>query len=265
MLENSGGGGVCYTIDDCLYYIMAAGNGGDRMIDFRELPFHSDDLAELTQLEIDFVFQPIFDAKSLELSAYEALMRPKEKSPLQLIEEYQKKDKLYVIELATCFGAAMEYRKRGYTQDMCINSFPSEVLNDGQSKLYYECFPDMAGRVVVEMVEYTELNKPKWADKKADIEGHHMRLSLDDYSTGNNDMSAVDYFNPQYVKLDRSLISEVHKDKEKQDRIIELVEHFHSIGIRVVAEGIETQDELEYMRNNTDVDFFQGYYLGMPK
>ena len=54
------------------------------MINFNELPFHKDDLEELLQLEIDFVFQPIFDTENLELAAYEALMRPKGKSPLEL-------------------------------------------------------------------------------------------------------------------------------------------------------------------------------------
>lgn len=240
-------------------------NGGDIMIDFRELPFHEDDLEELLQLEIDFAFQPIFDAKNLNLSAYEALMRPKGKSPLELIDEYQQKDKLYVIELATCFGAAMEYKKRGYTKDMCINSFPSEVLNERQSKLYYDCFPEMAGKVVVEIVEYTELNKDKWGDKKADIDDHKMKVSLDDYSTGNNDISAVEIFNPHYVKLDRSLISNIHLDSSRQKRIIELIKHFHNKNIKIVAEGIEIVEELDYMREYTDVDFFQGYYLGMPE
>lgn len=235
------------------------------MIDFRELPFCEKDLEELVQLEINFVFQPIFDAISLEVSAYEALMRPKGRTPLDLIEEYQQKDKLNIIEIATCFGAAMEYKKRGYTLDMCVNSFPSEVLNAEQSALYYECFPEMVGRVIVEMVEYTELNKYKWKDKKADIDGHSMRLSLDDYSTGNNDMSAVEYFKPQYVKLDRSAISNIHLDTERQEEVISLIQYFHDKGIKVVAEGIETEEELEYMRVNTDVDFLQGFYLGMPE
>ena len=159
----------------------------------------------------------------------------------------------------------MEYRKRGYTHLMCVNSFPSEVLSDSQSKLYYECFPEMIGKIIVEMVEYTELNKHKWCDKKADIEKHNMKVSLDDYSTGNNDLSAVDYFSPHYVKFDRSMVSEVHKDEAKQNKILTLVKKFHDMGIKIVAEGIETIGELDFLRNHTDVDFLQGYYLGMPE
>ncbi len=235
------------------------------MIDFSVIPFHADDLAELMKLKIDFVFQPIFHSANLSLYGYEALMRPKGKNPMDLIAEYAEKGKLFVIELATCFGAAMAYRERGYTQDLCINSFPSECLNEGQSKLYYECFPDMIGKLVVEIVEYTQLNRNKWEIKRNDAEEHHMRLSLDDFTTGTNDMEALEYFKPDFAKLDRSLISGIHSDKEKQEYVQELVAIFHDRGVQVIAEGVETKEELEYLQESTGVDYFQGYYLGMPK
>jgi len=262
-LENSGGYGTLLITVYVVY--KAVGSGGDRMIDFRELPFHEDDLAELLQLEIDFVFQPIFDTEKLEIIAYEALMRPKGKSPLELIDEYQKKDKLFVIELATCFGAAMEYRRRGYTKDICINSFPSEVLNAGQTELFFKCFPEMEGKIIVEMLEYTKLNKHRWSEKQEEISSHDMRLALDDYSTGNNDISAVEYFHPQYVKFDRTMISGIHEDERKQKKVLELIQHFHGIGIKVVAEGIETEEELNYLRYSTEMDYVQGYYLAVPR
>lgn len=46
------------------------------MINYREIPFNEEDLKELNQLQINFAFQPIFDAANMELAAYEALMRP---------------------------------------------------------------------------------------------------------------------------------------------------------------------------------------------
>lgn len=244
--------------------IVQQTDGGDKVIDFRILPFHNDDLEELEQLKIDFVFQPIFDAKTLEISAYEALMRPKGMSPLELIDEYQKKDKLHVIEIASCFGSTIEYEKRGYKHAICINSLPSESLNEGQMKLYFDCFPDMEGRIIVEIVEYTELNKHRWGAKKEEISYRDMRIALDDYSTGNNDMEAVDFFNPHYVKLDRTLISGINSDAEKQNRAFVLVKELHDKGIKVVAEGVETLDELEYLRHDVGVDYVQGYYLAKP-
>lgn len=186
-------------------------------------------------------------------------------SPLELIDEYQKKNKLYVIELAICFGAALEYKKRSYAIDMCINSFPSEVLNEGQIRIYYQCFPGIVGKIIVEMVEYTELDKHKWADKKDDICEHKKRVSLVDYSIDNKQTEAVEYFETYYVKLDRSMITDVHNDRDKQDKINKLVDRFHKKGIKIVAEGIETGEELKFLRTYTNVDLLQGYYLVMPK
>ena len=234
------------------------------MIDFSRIPFEPEDMKELMLLEIDYVFQPIFDARTLEISAYEALMRPKDKSPLELIDEYEKQDKLYILELATCFGATIAYKERGYSQYLCLNTFPSEVMNEIQTKLYFECFPDIGEKIIVEVLEYTELNRPKWAEKKAEIFSHNERIALDDYLTGNNDSAAIEFFNPQYVKIDRSVISNIHQDGEKQKILQELIPELHARGIEVVAEGVETKEEMDYLRNWAGVDYLQGYYLARP-
>uniref|UniRef100_UPI004056C569 hypothetical protein n=1 Tax=Agathobacter sp. TaxID=2021311 RepID=UPI004056C569 len=153
------------------------------MIDFTEIEFHKDDLEELMKLEIDFAFQPIFHASDMSIGAYEALMRPKNQTPLELIEKYQKMNKLFVIELAICFGATLAFKERGYTNTLCINSFPSEFMNDGQSRLYGRYFPEFVGKVIVEIVEYTKLDRDKWISKKEDIDRHGTRIALDDFST----------------------------------------------------------------------------------
>lgn len=235
------------------------------MIDFYSLPFSKKDLEMLSQLNIDMVFQPIYDAADLTIFGFEALMRPKGKTPMDLIYEYQKTNQLAVIELATCFGATMEYKKRGYTKTLCINSLPSEVLSEEQFKLYYDIFPEMEGNIIVEIVEYTELNKHKWGAKKREIEGRGFRVALDDYSTGNNDMSAFAFFHPHFIKLDRSLISDIDTTPEKQKKVLELVNYFHNTGTRIVAEGIETKSEFEYLRHEAKVEFLQGFYLGKPQ
>jgi EAL domain-containing protein (putative c-di-GMP-specific phosphodiesterase class I) len=245
--------------------ICSFSEDSERMIDFTSLPLNKNDLERLAQLKIDMVFQPIYNAANFSILGFEALMRPEGKPPMDLIAEYQEADQLSVIELATCFGATMEYRKRGYTQPLCINSLPSEGLSDEQYEIYYKIFPEMVGNIIVEIVEYTELNKHKWATKKRDIDTHGLQIALDDYSTGNNDITAFDFFRPQFIKLDRSLISNIDTAPEKQTNVLEMVSYFRDVGVRVVAEGIETMEELEFLRHEAKVDFLQGFYLGKPQ
>lgn len=77
-------------------------------------------------------------------------------------------------------------------------------------------------------------------------------------------MMAVNLFQPDEVKIDRSLISGIHKSQKMQDHFIALVEKLHDRNMNVLAEGIELKEELEFIMT-TDVDYLQGYYLGMPQ
>ena len=235
------------------------------MIDFSKFQLSTQDAKELSELKIKMVFQPIYHAQDLEIAAYEALMRPEGKGPLDLIAEYQEKGKLAVLELATCLGAAHEFVRRGYTKKLCINSLPSEVLTEEQAAVYYGNFPEIIGRVIVELLEHHRPDDKSWIAKKNFIDSHGTQTALDDYSTGFNDESAVEYFKPQYVKLDRSLISDIDKNHDKQKNVQHLISKFHHKGIEVVAEGVETKDEFEYLRSMTEVDYLQGYYLAKPE
>ena len=73
----------------------------------------------------------------------------------------------------------------------------------------------------------------------------------------------VAYYEPNMIKIDRSLISNIDNDKKKQNRLLDLVNDMHDKVIVVLAEGIETKEEYDFLYN-AGVDFFQGYYLGRP-
>lgn len=234
------------------------------MISFSDLPLN-DALAEkLCTLKIDFAFQPIFKNSTMEKVGHEALMRPLGSSPMKLIEEYSMKGGLHTLELATFFGATKAYYDRGLTGMVSINSFPSECFGKEESRVFFQCFPDIASKMFVEILEYTDLDFDKWTLKREQIQSNGIRISIDDFGTGNNDMTAVNFFHPGEVKIDRSIITEIHKNKENQEKLILLIEEFHQKNIHVLAEGIESKEELDFLRT-TDVDYLQGFYLGMPE
>lgn len=145
-----------------------------------------------------------------------------------------------------------------------INSFPSECFDQEESKIFFECFPDIAQFMFVEILEYTDLNFDKWILKREQIHSNGIRISLDDYGSGNNYMMAVNIFEPEVVKIDRATIAGIHRDRKKQEHFSELVTRFHTRDIHVLAEGIEEKEELDFLLT-TGVDYLQGYYLGMPE
>ena len=65
------------------------------MINFKEMQLTEDIHSKIDEFEVDFAFQPIYRLEDMYLVGYEALMRPKDKTPLELIDEYNKKGELY--------------------------------------------------------------------------------------------------------------------------------------------------------------------------
>ncbi len=233
------------------------------MIYYDQLPLSSDILKALSELEIDYVFQPIFYPDGKTVFSWEALMRPHKTTVTELIERYTEENKLHILEVATFFGAMQAYLLRGYTERVSINSFPSEAFTEEEGQVFEAFYGDINGRTIVEMLEYPSLSISKWLQKKEACQKNNIFVSLDDYGSGINDMEKVDFINPDIVKLDRSLISDIDKSKDKQSVVTDAVKALHLKEKKIVAEGVETKEEFDYLVS-LGIDYFQGYYLARP-
>ncbi|MBO4909518.1 MAG: EAL domain-containing protein [Lachnospiraceae bacterium] len=234
------------------------------MIYYDHLPLDKEILDALRELSIDYVFQPIFEADGKTTYAWEALMRPNGMTVTELIDEYTKKDKLHVLEVATFFGAMQEFNERGYTQKVSINSFASDCMSIDESEVFYDYFgEDVREKLIVENLEYPYFSTEGCLEKSRTVRLMDNMLSVDDFGSGINNLETVDIMEPDIVKLDRELISGIDHDSEKQDNVENLVSHFHSKGILVVAEGVEEKAEFDYLKG-LGVDLYQGFYLARP-
>ncbi|MCR5430986.1 MAG: EAL domain-containing protein, partial [Lachnospiraceae bacterium] len=218
----------------------------------------------LRQLTIDYAFQPIFEKDKKTIYAWEALMRPKGITVTELIDNYRESDQLHVIEVATFFGAMQAYFLRGYEEKVAINSFPCDCMEPEEAQVFWDYYgDDIRGRMIIELLEYPYFSMPHWIVKEKSVRNMNNLFSLDDYGSGINDMEKVKMLGPDIVKIDRSLISDIDTDPEKQKKCKECVEVLHEKGIRVVAEGVEREEEFDYMVS-IGTDLFQGYYLARP-
>lgn len=233
------------------------------MILFDHLALSDDILKALAELNIDYVFQPIFKPDGKTIFAREALMRPKGKNVMDLIQEYTDSKKLHILEIATFFGAMQAYILRGYDEKIAINSFPCESMNSSEGQVFEDYFGDIRGRIIVEMLEYPYFSIERWIEKRDVVMDRENIFSLDDYGTGINDMDRVMLMQPGIVKLDRSLICDIDRDIYKQSNVKEIIDMLHLMGKQVVAEGVETKGEFDYLVK-LGADLFQGYYLARP-
>ena len=233
------------------------------MIYYDDLPLDKDILNALGELSINYVFQSIFKSDGKTIFAREALMRPTNKNVMDLIEEYSKLNKLHVLEVATFFGAMQEYHLRGYTEHICMNSFPSEYFTLPEQKAFVDYFGNMDGVGIIEMLEYPYISEEAVKAKIEATDRQSLWIAIDDFGVGLSDMKAVEMYRPEIIKLDRTLISDIDHIPEKHENVKSLVAEFHSRNMLVVAEGVEQKAEFDYLVG-IGVDLFQGYYLGRP-
>lgn len=234
------------------------------MINFDHLPLDTDILQALRELSINYVFQPIFRPDGKTVYAWEALMRPTDMTVTDLIEDYSQKDKLHVLEVATFFGAMQAYFLRGYEEKVAINSFPSDCMKQEEADVFLDYFGEkIRGRMIIENLEYPYFSPEHWKEKSRSVRFMDNLLAADDFGSGLNNLELIEFMSPHIVKLDREVISGIDHISEKQENVKNLVEHFHSKDILVVAEGIEEKEEFEYLLG-LGVDLYQGYYLARP-
>lgn len=233
------------------------------MIYYEDLPLSKEILKALAELEINYVFQPIFYPDGKTVYAHEALMRPVGTTVTDLIDEYIQKDQLHVLEVATFWGATQAYFQRGYKEKLSLNSFPCEVFTEEEARTFINYFGDEHSILMIEVLEYPRFSLSKSLKKKEIAAIGDSVIALDDYGVGLNDMGKVQVLDPHVIKIDRALLSGIDYDEEKQRNCKEIISTMHDLGKLVVAEGVETKEEFEYLIG-IGADLFQGYYLARP-
>ena len=224
--------------------------------------------ATLDLKSLKYAYQPIFDIRTGIIFGYEALMRPAGHTPLEIIDAYTKANQLDFIEEISLYYGTKFFKEAGLQGYLFINSFADACMSsEGAKKVAELGGQEMASRLVFEILEYGTIDPSVWRVKKHAIEmyGSHPLYAIDDYGTGgNNDYHCINLYQPDIVKIDRSYIQNIDSNPANQAIVTDMIEHMHNRGILVLAEGVETKAEYDYLCQK-DIDLAQGYYLGMPK
>lgn len=214
-------------------------------------------------------FQPIVDAKTGDIFAYEALMRsPKEVglNPRDILKYAEISQRLYDIEYFTFYNTLRIYhenREKFAGRKMFINSIPSVMLTEKDLGEMTEKFGDITENTVVEILEDDEDTKESCVYFERIRELFGCGIAIDDYGSGySNEMKLLNN-NPNVIKIDISLISSIDSDMKKQLLVSNVIQFASKYGIKVLAEGVETKEELETLIE-LGIDLLQGFYLARP-
>lgn len=215
-------------------------------------------------------FQPIINARTGEVYAYEALMRAdteRKISPIDMLESADRLKRLYDIEKATFFNV-VDYIE-AHPQDfegkkVFINSIPGYQLTGKDKKKLTELMEKHAGELVVEFTEETEMGDDQLKELKHTFAKMNIETAIDDYGSGYSNVNNLLRYMPRFVKIDRMLMTDIHKDIQKQHFVKDIIEFAHDNDIMTLAEGIELTQELREVIK-LGVDLIQGYYTSKPQ
>lgn len=216
-----------------------------------------------------YAFQPIVDAKTGNIYAYEALMRAELDGPVApfIVLKYATKGhRLYDIERATFFNVFKEVSEKiNLFEDkkVFINSIPGYQLDDADFQQLRRKYAGLLKQVVVEITEQTELDDSGLEMMLQRSADDGFGIAIDDYGTGYSNTSSLLRYLPNCVKIDRLLISNIQEDPKKQHFVKSIIEFGHDNGFHILAEGVETAGELRAVIH-MGVDLIQGYYTAKP-
>lgn len=216
-----------------------------------------------------YAFQPIVSARTGEIYAYEALMRsPKDRpvSPLTILKYATIEKRLYHIEYATLnnvFKLVHQNKDALNGKKIFVNSIPGYFLKEGDFDKLKHRYKDIFDNVVIEVTEQTESDDGEIGVLLGRSDSNGFEVAIDDFGTGySNTVNLLKYL-PNYVKIDRMLISDIHQEPKKQHFVKNIIEFAHDNGFMALAEGVETLDELKALIR-MDVDLIQGFYTARP-
>jgi cyclic di-GMP phosphodiesterase Gmr len=221
-------------------------------------------------------YQPKVDIRSQEVVGFEALIRYRDEKGLitapgafvELASEIGLMDTMTHFVLQRAATALDELdRTFGSGTTMSVN-VAARLANDLQ---FMESLTDAlvaTGRAERFILELTEdalvMRKDFQAGALPRLRQQGIRVSIDDFGTGYSSLSGLADIEVDEVKIDRSFITGIHERKRNQSVLRAIESLCHAFGMSIVAEGIETFEELAYLQAATRIRYGQGYYFARP-
>ncbi|MFZ2050050.1 MAG: EAL domain-containing protein, partial [Solirubrobacteraceae bacterium] len=210
------------------------------------------------------VVQPIVEVRTGSVHAYEALARfaGSTDSPLHWFAMAATLGQRPALERA-CLRAALDlFGRRPAGVSLSVN-LSGPVLLEPLTLEILDERRDLRG-LIVEITEETLIQSDTQIQSViAPLRERGARLAVDDMGAGYSGLRQITSVRPGYLKLDRSLISGIDRDRDRAALVGALVGYSNQVGSLLVAEGIEHSAELRVL-SGLGVPLAQGYYTGRP-
>ena len=221
--------------------------------------------------KIDYHFQPVVDAKTGEVFGYEALMRPHEINGIRLTpseaiaiaKEQNVIDKIEYLTINNLLKYLSENIEMFNGKRLFVNTIPNCFITDVEYEELFAKYGSVFDRLIIEITEGSQITPESVELMRKRYSSKHALFALDDYGTGYANESTLLSIQPDFIKIDRSIVANIENDSQKRHLVANMINFAKSHGIKTLSEGIETRGELETVIT-LGIDYIQGYYTGRP-
>jgi len=217
---------------------------------------------------LNLALQPIVRSDSSQVFAFEALLRsqhPRLSTPPMVISVAERQGLIAPLGGFVTRRAAEILTNLPENAKIFINLHPQELADPEALEQRLQSLAPKADQVVLEITERSNLlDLERWETAIGVLDRLGFALAVDDLGCGYSSLSVLAELQPQFIKIDMSIIRGIDQNRHKQ-RLVQLICKFaESEGAEVIAEGIETPEEA-LTCSFMGVDFLQGYYFGRPQ
>ena len=226
--------------------------------------------------EFHVYYQPIFDVWTRKIVSAEALVRWISKDDEVVLPKHfipALEDSGHITKLDTLVNSRVhEFMEKRFHEgkrivpvavnlsrmDLMDNNIMDKIRHDVKtSKLPKENF-----RYEITESAYAEINET--GNKfLTELRKYGVKMLVDDFGSGLSSFSTVRDFEFDIIKLDMGFVHKIGKSKKNNNILISIIELAHRLGMKVVAEGVETEEQIEFLRDY-GCDFIQGFYFSKP-
>jgi EAL domain-containing protein (putative c-di-GMP-specific phosphodiesterase class I)/CheY-like chemotaxis protein len=243
-------------------YVLEFGSGRFRVGDRAGV----DAMLDRALASLWMAYQPIVRASDSSVMAYEALMRANEPSlphPGAMLDAAERSGRIHDLGRAVRDNVVLGAASAETEWLFFVNLHPEDLL-DETLYLPHGPFSVLARRVVLEITERASLDHvPRLQDKIAQLRALGFQIALDDLGAGYAGLTSFTQLEPEFVKLDMSLVRDIHQNPIKRKIVRSMVHLCRDMGKQIIAEGIETAEERDVVAD-LGCELLQGYFFARP-
>jgi diguanylate cyclase (GGDEF)-like protein len=267
---------------DIAMYLAKGRGGGEAMYDAADDPYDPGRLRLIGELreaicggKLELHYQPQFSTAGLHVVGVEALVRWPHPSrgllaPGEFIPLAEHTGLIRPLTLEVLRQAARQWRawhEDGIDVTVAVNLSVANLLDDQLVDDLGRILAEermCADRLVLEITESTVMTDPGRTIAMLErLAAMNIRLSVDDYGTGHSSLAYLRRLPVHELKIDRAFVQHLAIDEQDVQIVRSTIDLGHSLGLRVVAEGVEDARSLALLQDHA-CDLVQGFYLGRP-